>query len=78
MHLKMLSASVVCCIYLLALITNEQSNLVLGLFDEMDSEIILANNKSDRICCFVCSFMSQSTAMVMSRWSVDLTTLFPG
>ena len=27
--------------------------------------------------CFVC-FTSQSTAMVMSRWSVNLTTLFPG
>ena len=26
----------------------------------------------------VCGFMSQSTAMVMLRWSVSLTTLFPG
>ena len=27
---------------------------------------------------FVCGFTSQSTAMVMSRRSVNLTTLFPG
>ena len=32
-------------------------------------------------CLFVClvrCFMSQSIAMVMLRWSVHLTTLFPG
>ena len=28
--------------------------------------------------CFVWGFTSQSTAMVMLRWSVHLTTLFPG
>ena len=26
----------------------------------------------------LCCFTSQSTAMVMPRWSVNLTTLFPG
>ena len=28
--------------------------------------------------CFVCGLTSQSTAMVMSRWSNNLTTLFLG
>ena len=27
-------------------------------------------------CCLVCGFISQSTAMVMSRWSVNLKTHF--
>ena len=34
-------------------------------------------NNSDFVC-LVCGFTSQSTAMVMSRQSVNLTTLFLG
>ena len=34
-------------------------------------------SSSVRIICLVYSLMSQSTALVMSRWSVYLTTLLP-
>ena len=30
------------------------------------------------LCFCVCGLISQSTAMIMSRWSVNLTTLFLG
>ena len=32
--------------------------------------------KGDLFVCWFCCFMSKSTAMVMSGWSVHLTTLF--
>ena len=49
--------------------------------------MFLLNNEINRVsvthtslCIFglVCGLMSNSTAMVVSRWSVNLTTLFPG
>ena len=36
------------------------------------------SGKTDAFACLVCGLMSQSTAMVMSRGSVNLTTLFLG
>ena len=33
---------------------------------------------SVRLACLICGFTSQSTTMVMSKRSVNLTTLFPG
>ena len=43
----------------------------------MDADM-KSKNKSHSESLFVWDFMSQSTAKVMLRWSVHLTTLFPG
>ena len=45
----------------------------------MLKSVVIEEKKLKNIdVCLICGFTSQSTTMVISRWSVNLTTLFLG